>query len=149
MISAISWVPRGAAKAVPEVVEPTEEDLEQMREMAGEHDSDSDMDDDSDEDPIARALAMAAAVKSSSNKGKKSDEGTGGLESALKELDMDNYDDEDDTELPGLLGGKFGETKKDPYLQLGSDEDSEIEDFNIRERFLSSLLLSSCHPSSL
>mmetsp|Transcript_14770 Transcript_14770/g.41589 ORF Transcript_14770/g.41589 Transcript_14770/m.41589 type:complete len:507 (+) Transcript_14770:285-1805(+) len=149
MISTISWVPRGAAKAVPKVMEPTEEELEHMKQAAGEEgDSGEEEDewetDDSDmeggekaDDPVERARAVASALKSSASE-KALGEGSGGmktgkLESALKELDMDGYDDEDEVQLPGLLGGKLGSAKKDPYLQLDSDEDSEIEDFNIRD----------------
>eukprot|EP00951_Prasinocladus_malaysianus_P015102 scaffold115499_cov47-Prasinocladus_malaysianus.AAC.1 len=47
-----------------------------------------------------------------------------------------------------LLGGSLGGTKRDPYLQLGSDgEDSEIEDFNIRDTDL--LILAGRHDEDV
>ncbi len=144
MISAIAWVPRGVAKAVPEVVEPTEEELDLLRDTVAEEERDDEEsdgqemeEDDEAEDAVARARAFASAVKGGRAKGNSKAEPTGNssvLDAALKELDLDNYDDEDDTELPGLLGGRLGGSKEDPYLELGSDDDSEIEDFNIRGR---------------
>eukprot|EP00873_Tetraselmis_striata_P021448 jgi/Tetstr1/441712/TSEL_029935.t1 len=154
MISALAWVPKGAAKAVPDVVDPSEEELERLREMAeleadeeeggsdGEGNggsSDSDMDADGADDKeaaIARARAVASALKSGRSAPSEDTPAAAGntaqLESALAELDMDNYDEEDEGDLPGLLGGALPRGK-DPYLKLGSDDDSEIEDFNIRD----------------
>lgn len=152
MISALAWVPKGAAKSVPDVADPTPEDLARLRALAEEEGdgevsgsdadegsgSDSDMEEldeeQKKENAIARARAVAGALKhgreAAGDSGSRED--TAQLESALRELDMERYDDEDDTELPGLLGGEL-RPKKDPYLKLDSDEDSEIEDFNIRD----------------
>ena len=109
MISAISWVPRGAAKAQPVVAQPTEEELEATRvellsrgdlddaDEQEEEDEDEDMDaDDGEDDAVAHAKAAAAAIKST-KKGKSSSAvPTDGIEAAMKELDMEHYDDSDD-----------------------------------------------------
>ena len=108
MISAIAWVPRGAAKAQPVVAQPTEEELEATRaellsrgdlddaDEEDEEDEDEDMDtDDGENDAVAHAKAAAAAIKST-KKGKSTAVPTDGIEAAMKELDMEHYDDSDD-----------------------------------------------------
>ena len=107
MISAIAWVPRGAAKPQPVVAQPTEEELEATRaellargdldddEEDGSNDEDEDMDaTDEEGDAVAHAKAAASAIKST-KKGK-SPVATDGIEAAMKELDMEHYDDSDD-----------------------------------------------------
>lgn len=88
MISAVAWLPKGAAKPMPTRLEPTEEELEAMREEQGdeedEDDGDGNADDgegqssDDDEEigeeateqgAVARAKAAAAAIKSSGGGG--------------------------------------------------------------------------------
>lgn len=47
MISALAWVPKGAARAEPKVTEPTAEELEAMKQEAlagGSDDEDNDID---------------------------------------------------------------------------------------------------------
>ncbi|EFJ44952.1 hypothetical protein VOLCADRAFT_64280 [Volvox carteri f. nagariensis] len=162
MISAVSWIPRGVAKAVPTVAQPTEEEMEAMRAQieaegegedddeddaeASETDSDNmDSDDPAKDEPVdeavARARAVASAMASSrAAGGGKSSAGTGGLEDAMRELDMDHYDDagDDDADVINRVLGTSGRARleyaageDDPYLKLG-DDDSEIEDFTLR-----------------
>lgn len=158
MISALTWLPKGAAKAVPTVAEPTPEELEAMREQfeAEQGDDDDDeldepsSDDSSDDDmgeegaeaAVAKAKAMAAAVASSrSGAAAGASSNAGGLEDALRELDMEHYDDSDDDEtavINRVLGtsgkGRLEYTEgDDPYVTLHEDDDaSEKEDFTIR-----------------
>lgn len=113
MISAISWVPRGVAKAQPAVAQLSEEELASTRAELiargdGEDDNEEDdsedvMEEDGEEDAIAHARAAAAAITSSSrkNKGKAAGKSavTDGIESAMKELDMDHYDDSDNEDI--------------------------------------------------
>ncbi|GFR40931.1 hypothetical protein Agub_g1587 [Astrephomene gubernaculifera] len=158
MISAISWIPKGVAKAVPTVAQPTEEELEAMRAQleaeAGDDEDDEgsesnsdDMDsdepakDESVDDAVARARAVASAMASSrAAAGGSASAGTGGLEDAMRELDMDHYDDSGDDEadvINRVLGTsgrarlEYADGEADPYLKLG-DDDSEIEDFTLR-----------------
>jgi periodic tryptophan protein 1 len=168
MISAVAWVPRGAAKPVPKQAEVDAAELEAMKQQleaqeaeAGEdgddgeedeEDSEGDegdsagMSEDSDEEEtggaataVAQAKAAAAALRNASGKKSKRDQSStaaDGLDQALAELDMDNYDNED-AAVPNLvsraMGGKLEMLGDDPYLTLGdSDEDSEIEDLELK-----------------
>ncbi|PSC72392.1 putative WD repeat-containing [Micractinium conductrix] len=161
MISALAWIPRGAAKAEPTVAEPTPEELEAMRaaaEVDGEDvpdegsdtsdeeraDSDSDMGEEEDEaTAVARARAAAAALRSSKPESGAASTGGDTLAAALAELDMDHYDDEDEGGLAGLMGGKGNpgmsyhrDPTADPYLQEAdsdADTDSEAEAWRIRD----------------
>ncbi|KAL4444359.1 hypothetical protein ABPG75_012096 [Micractinium tetrahymenae] len=130
MISALAWIPKGAAKAEPEQAELTAEELEAMKaaaeddapdeEDAGSETSDEEQDSDSDmeaagegageeEDEaaaVARARAVAAALKS--NKGESGAASAGGdsLAAAMAELDMEHYDSEEDGGAAArILGG--------------------------------------------
>ncbi|MEW5312405.1 MAG: hypothetical protein WDW38_004043 [Sanguina aurantia] len=180
MISAVAWLPKGAAKPMPMRVEPTAEELEELRllhgdEEEGEDDGDGNADDgegqDTDEEDeeigeevteqgaVARAKAAAAAIKSSGGggggRGREAAAGTSDgpsetdvLEAALKELDMDHYDDDVDGQASivarvlgnssrGDLGYNGGGPDGDPYITLGPtggepDSDDEIDDFTIR-----------------
>ncbi len=150
---------------MPVVAQPTEEELEAMRaqlEAEGDDDegsepsgSDSDMDSDDDEpkdgetveEAVARARAVASAMASNraaASGGTGGTAATGALETAMRELDMDHYDDsgsDDDANLINRVLGTSGRTRleyadgePDPYLKLDGDddEDSEIEDFTLR-----------------
>jgi periodic tryptophan protein 1 len=160
MISALAWVPRGAAKEVPETVQPPEEELEAAQQalLAREADNDDDEDaenedeeadeqDSEDEDmeegahaAASRARKAAAAI-ASGRQGSSSRAGmaTDKIEAGLRELDMDNYDDSDgDGEgnlVARLLGGKGDvalDADGDPYVTLGEEEDSEDEELHIK-----------------
>jgi periodic tryptophan protein 1 len=169
MISALAWVPRGAAKATPTQAEVDAAELEAMKQQLeaqgvdegddaddGEEDEEEDsegdeensagMSEDSEDEAagaetaVAQAKAVATALRNASGKKSKRDRsGTAadGLDQALAELDMDNYDNED-AAVPNVvsraMGGKLEMLgDDDPYLVLGdSDEDSEIEDLELK-----------------
>ncbi|GAQ88972.1 hypothetical protein KFL_004750010 [Klebsormidium nitens] len=164
MISSVCWVPKGAAKTTPITVDPTEEELEAMKaaalkaqETRGEGDEDSsdeedewEEDDENEEeeeggmeeeaDPAEQARAVAAAL--GGGKGKRAaKKSTDALAAGLAELDMDNYDQEDeqaDTERlfgnGGLGNAQYISSEDDPYITLKGDDDSEeIDDFTIRD----------------
>jgi periodic tryptophan protein 1 len=67
---------------------------------------------------------------------------TDGMDSAMAELNMDKYDDDEgeDGGVRGIFGNTnpgmayYGADQEDPYIQLSAvkDEDSEAEDFEIR-----------------
>ncbi|KAI3828575.1 hypothetical protein L1987_02679 [Smallanthus sonchifolius] len=141
MISAISWVPKGASKSVPSVADPpSKEEIEEIKKLALEEkdldvekeEDDEDMSDDASEQPaeIEQALGAANAL------------GKGGsnihdIADGLDELNMDDYDDEDDA--IDILGSGLGDTyypsnELDPYLKDKNDEDSEeLEDIMIKD----------------
>ncbi|ESR34434.1 WD REPEATS REGION domain-containing protein [Citrus sinensis] len=142
MIAAVSWVPKGASKAVPEEAEPpSKEEIEEIiNSGALEHeieDDDEDMeveDEAKQSDDASQAVAVANALgktSKSKNSGTKFDDITDGL----KELDMDHYDDEDDgVEIfgKGLGDLYYASNQMDPYLKDKDDEDSEdLEDMTI------------------
>ncbi|KDP33212.1 hypothetical protein JCGZ_12734 [Jatropha curcas] len=150
MIAAVSWVPKGVAKSVPAVADPpSKEEIEEMikagalersGESGSEEDDDEDMEVDTSKqtDEVKQALAVADALGRTPENNKpttKFDDITNGL----KELDMDNYDEEDeDIELfsKGLGDLYYPTNDMDPYLkEKDDDEDSEeLEDMTIKPK---------------
>ncbi|CDP14385.1 unnamed protein product [Coffea canephora] len=144
MISAISWVPKGASKPVPVAAEPpSKEEIEEIlkndlldnrEEVGDDNDDDEGMDlDQSKQDAeVAQALAAADALGKGS---KGTHPETDSIADALKELDMDNYDEEDDgVELfgEGLRTLYYPSNEMDPYLKDKDDEDSvDLDDTTI------------------
>ncbi|KAL8136462.1 hypothetical protein V2J09_002463 [Rumex salicifolius] len=130
MISAISWVPKGIAKSVPSVAEPpSKEEIEEIIKsgaLVGHPDIEEDEEDmeveaDKEVDEIAHASVAAEVL------GHASDD----ITDALKELDMDNYDEEDsDIQIfdKGLCDSYYPSNEVDPYLKDHDGEDSEEEE---------------------
>ncbi|XP_059460675.1 uncharacterized WD repeat-containing protein C17D11.16-like [Corylus avellana] len=145
MISSIAWIPKGAPKPVPAVADPpSKEEIEEMiksgaLEPSGdceseEDDEEMDVDAAKQTDEIACALEVADALGRTSSSSKLAtsfDDVTNGL----RELDMENYDEEDDgIELfsTGLGDLYYPSNEMDPYLKDSDDEDSEeVEDMTI------------------
>ncbi|KAL2471293.1 Transducin/WD40 repeat-like superfamily protein [Abeliophyllum distichum] len=138
MIAAISWVPKGASKSVPIVAEPpSKEEIEEiLKSGVLERREDSEIAEDDEEmevvalkqDEVAHALAAANALGMAS---KSTNPETEGIADALKELDMDGYDEEDDgVELfgSGLGNLYYPSNEADPYLKNDDDDDSEEEE---------------------
>lgn len=148
MISAIAWVPKGAAKAEPIVADlPSKEEIEEMINSGALDRSEDNGDngsEDEDEDMVAETekqtgdVAQALAVADALGKTSKNKSGTQleDLTDGLKELDMDNYDEEDDgIELfsKGLGDLYYPSNEMDPFLKDQDDDDSEeVEDMTIR-----------------
>ncbi|XP_071725365.1 uncharacterized protein [Rutidosis leptorrhynchoides] len=140
MISAVCWIPKGVAKAVPAVADPpSKEEIEELiksgaLEIGGgieeEEDDDEMVDNAIEQDEgAAQALAVANALSSGSKKlGTKLDD----IADGLKELDMDNYDEEDDEDIEifgkGLGDLYYPSNELDPYLKDANGEDSEEEE---------------------
>ncbi|KAK4841101.1 hypothetical protein QYF36_025858 [Acer negundo] len=154
MIAAVSWVPKGASKSVPEeALLPSKEEIEELIKSGAleneksedehseeeeqeqeEDDENMDVDADKQTDGVSHALAVADALGKTS-KSKKSGAGFDDIADGLRELDMDNYDDEDEgIELFSKGNGDlyYASNQMDPYLKEEDDEDSEeLEDMNI------------------
>ncbi|XP_077244278.1 putative WD repeat-containing protein C17D11.16 isoform X2 [Tasmannia lanceolata] len=145
MIAAVCWVPKGVSKSVPIVSEqPSKEEIEEIlksgsldrrEDSEDEEDKDMDVDAAKQTDEVAHALAVAEAVgKTSRNtsSGNKFVDITDGM----RELDMDNYDEEDEgIELfsTGLGDTYYPSNDMDPYLKdKDDDDDEEIEDMTIK-----------------
>eukprot|EP00249_Psilotum_nudum_P016527 c25865_g2_i1 orf=232-1767(+) len=147
MISALCWVPKGAANPVPEsVAPPSAEELKGLLllhqnevDRVSQPSFDSDNDDEMDEsqmqnDAVARALAAAHAVGSNNAQGEQT---ANYVPDDLAELDMDNYDNEDEAvELfgnGGFGGAYYASNDMDPYLiNKESEDEEEIEDMTIK-----------------
>ncbi|GER55302.1 transducin/WD40 repeat-like superfamily protein [Striga asiatica] len=139
MISSISWVPKGVSKTVPTAAEPpSNEKIEELLksgvlETRGEseneeNDEDMNVDAVSQGDELSRALSAASALGKASKSSKMESDS---LADALKELDMDNYDEDDDgVELfgSGLGNLYYPSNDMDPYLKGQDEEDSEEEE---------------------
>ena len=149
MIAAVCWVPKGAAKNVPIVADPpTEEEIRELLQQHAHADDGSEPEDDDDADEelqgadaeaeassaVATALAAATALGAPVHK---SYEQT--LADGLAELDMDNYDEEDDDGVElfgngGLGAAYYPSNDDDPYLvDKNDDDDEEIEDMTIKD----------------
>ncbi|EYU20577.1 hypothetical protein ABFS82_08G084500 [Erythranthe guttata] len=139
MISSVSWIPKGVLKSVPTAADPpSKEELEEIlksgvlgiREESEDEETEENMNVDElkQDDELARALSAADALgkASSSSKGV-----TDSLTNALKELDMDKYDEEEDgVELfgSGLANLYYPSNDVDPYLKDKDEDDSEEEE---------------------
>lgn len=149
MIAAVSWVPKGVAKSVPGVADPPSKeeieellkasDLERSGEDSGSEEDDQEMDVGAAKQTgeVSQALAVANALGRSS-KVNKSETKFDDIADGLKELDMDNYDDEEDgIELfsTGLGDLYYPSNSMDPYIKDGDDDDSEdLEDMAIKPK---------------
>ncbi|KAH7837471.1 hypothetical protein Vadar_014264 [Vaccinium darrowii] len=145
MIAAISWVPKGISKSVPAVADPpSKEEIEEILvgalEKSGESENeeeDEDMDVEAAKrgDEVSQALAAADALGKAS-KSTTSNSNFQDITDGLQELNMDNYDKEDDDiEIFGVgLGGTYyASNDMDPYLNNQDDYDSEeLEDVIIK-----------------
>ncbi|KAL8528628.1 hypothetical protein ACS0TY_006173 [Phlomoides rotata] len=139
MIAAVSWVPKGASKSVPIAAQPPSKDeIEEMiksgvletREESENEENDENMNADAfnRDDELARALSAADALGKASKSTKTE---TDSLADAMKDLDMDHYDEEDDgVELfgSGLGNLYYASNDMDPYLKDHGDDDSEEEE---------------------
>ncbi|WVY90009.1 hypothetical protein V8G54_035523 [Vigna mungo] len=133
MISAISWVPKGVSKSEPIVADPPPE--EEIQELIANHknarsfSSDDSDNDDANDEVVAQALIVANAV------GKASIGNTDDITIALKDLNMDNYDDEEEgVELfsSGIGDLYYPSNDMDPYIKDKNDDDSDdLEDMVI------------------
>ncbi|WVZ67604.1 hypothetical protein U9M48_016657 [Paspalum notatum var. saurae] len=144
MISAISWVPRGAAKNVPVVADPpTQEEIDEAIKnfaLGGDGGSDADEDDDAgtmdldgaeaeaeeqeEADEAARAMAVSKALHKGSSK-------VDDVADELRELNMDAYDDEDEgvnVFSSGMGDLYYPDNKMDPYLNNNDDDDDDDDD---------------------
>ncbi|XP_019238437.1 PREDICTED: uncharacterized WD repeat-containing protein C17D11.16-like [Nicotiana attenuata] len=145
MIAAISWVPKGVAKSVPAAAEPpSKEEIEELlksglldkSEVSDNEEAEEDMNVDeskeNEDDEVAVALAAANALGKAT---KDVSLGTDNITNGLKELNMENYDDEEDgIELfgSGLKDLYYPSNDMDPYLKDKDNDSEEDEDMTIK-----------------
>ncbi|XP_027331066.1 uncharacterized WD repeat-containing protein C17D11.16-like isoform X2 [Abrus precatorius] len=134
MITAISWVPKGVAKSEPLVADPpSKDDVEEFitAHASGDSDDEDEVDPDANKhgNEVAQALTVADAI------GKASAEEYDNVTRALKDLDMEHYDDEDEgVELfsSGIGDLYYPSNEMDPYIKdKNEDESEELEDMII------------------
>ncbi|KAL0790998.1 hypothetical protein Bca101_007244 [Brassica carinata] len=137
MITAFSWVPKGAAKAIPDRAElPSKEEIEKLKETCDQvysEDEEDNTEDEKENGEVAHAKTVAEAFgKSSRSKNASSSIEVDDLnDDFMKELDMDNYDEEDDRiEIfsSGNGGLYYASNEMDPYLMNHDDSDDSDED---------------------
>ncbi|KAL1215648.1 Dynein assembly factor with WD repeat domains 1 [Cardamine amara subsp. amara] len=145
MITSLSWIPKGASKAMPDAAEtPSEEQIKELIHngtLKKSTLSDMDEDDEIQNSEVAHAKAVAKSFgqPSSLSNGASSSSSTDADNVAkfLKELDMDNYDEEDD-EIELFSSGQgdlyYPSNEMDPYLKdTNVNYDSEdLDDVTIR-----------------
>ncbi|MCO5573036.1 hypothetical protein L7F22_026801 [Adiantum nelumboides] len=145
---------RGVAKTVPEAIEPpTQEELQvnlglhvhTSTSSADEYEGEENMVDEEEDvgtrietssSAVATALKAACALGCEA-RNSRADKGLDEVAAGLAELDMDNYDNEDEgVELfgnGGLGAAYYSSNDKDPYLvDKDSDDEDEIEDMTIK-----------------
>lgn len=147
MISSISWVPKGASKSVPSPADPpSKEEIEEIiKTTLVENDVDVESeegDEDMSVDVSKQPAEIEQALGAANAMGKLSIGKAGGsthtdIADGLDELNMDDYDDEDDA--IDIFGSGLGDTfypsnELDPYIKnKDDDEDSEeLEDIMIK-----------------
>ncbi|XP_058087364.1 uncharacterized WD repeat-containing protein C17D11.16-like [Magnolia sinica] len=140
MIAAVCWVPKGASKVVPVVAEPpSKEEIEEILkrgvlERSGH--SKDEQDEEMDVDAAVQTNAIGQALAAADALGKNSGNNFQDITDGLRELDMDNYDEEDaGIELfsSGLGDTFYPSNDMDPYLKDKDDDDEEeIEDMTIK-----------------
>ncbi|KAJ3676908.1 hypothetical protein LUZ60_002632 [Juncus effusus] len=144
MISAVSWVPKGSSKYVPEVAEQlSKEEMEELGRTGAlnrsgdsedEEQDEEEMDVDTSKDEVLKAMATAEAL----NKEGKSSSSLLDISQSLRDLDMDHYDDEDDgIELfsSGLGDLYYPSNDMDPHLKKeenDEEDEEEMEDLTIK-----------------
>ncbi|KAF3321397.1 Periodic tryptophan protein 1 [Carex littledalei] len=141
MISAISWVPKGVSKYVPEVAElPSKEEIEDivkgdLFDRSGESEDEEEMDEDTEKgDEVSQAHAAANALNKDQDG--QSSVVVQDISDGLRELDMDHYDEEDEgIEIFGkAVDLYYPSNDMDPYLKKDKedDDDEAIEDMTIQ-----------------
>ncbi|KAK9811052.1 hypothetical protein WJX73_009420 [Symbiochloris irregularis] len=141
MISALSWLPRGAAKALEEtpLAPPGAEDIADPAEEERSTDSGDDSDEENEGDAVARARAAASALRSGT--GADAAPAVRSMDAQMAELRMDQYDDEEEAGQGVFGGGNPGmsyykSNHEDPYITLNAVDrasDSEAEDDELRD----------------
>ncbi|KAL6599934.1 hypothetical protein ACP70R_045585 [Stipagrostis hirtigluma subsp. patula] len=166
MISAVCWIPKGAAKNAPPVAEPpTQEERDEATKIKSisfdrncygcdydDGDNGMDIADGAHEqDGALQAKGVANALSR-----EKPDDPSDNLAAALLELNMESYDDEEDG--PNTLGTGSGElyyptNDMDPHLKKTSvtdyDEDDEEDEDLDRTVKPTDLMIVSAHKDGL
>ena len=149
MITCSRWVPRGAAKEVPDKYEVTEEDVQQwVEKLEAEEAAEGGASSGDEAMGNASSSSQRTVAKKQGTKQKRGGKGSRRTQEEVEEenqeeqeiirrFNMDTYDeDSDEEDMLGVLGGVEAMNlyqEEDEYLQNQSDTDTEeIEDYTIR-----------------
>ncbi|KAF8101072.1 hypothetical protein N665_0210s0008 [Sinapis alba] len=134
MVTSVSWIPKGAAKLMLDIAEPPS--MDKIKELNGTLKkstlSDMDHEEEMEVDEVTHAKAVAKSLGKSCFKSNGASTSTSStdhpdeLVNFMKELDMDNYDEEDD-EIDVFSSGRgdlyYPSNEMDPYLNNNTDDD--------------------------
>ncbi|KAL9287344.1 putative transcription factor WD40-like family [Arabidopsis thaliana] len=136
MITTFSWIPKGVAKAMRADELPSKEEIEMHKDSCKYFSNDTEEEETEDEEENGE-VAHAKAVAEEFGKSSKSKNVSSSMElddevaEGLKELDMDNYDEEDDG-IEIFSSGRgdlyYKSNEMDPYLKRNDDHDDDSDD---------------------
>ncbi|XP_056849636.1 uncharacterized protein LOC108839583 [Raphanus sativus] len=135
MVSSVSWIPKGAAKVMLDAAEPPSK--EKIQELINngtlKKSTLSDMyeEEEMDDVEVAQAKAVAKSFAKSCTISNGASTSTSSTDPEvvkfMKELDMDNYDDDEDDEIDLFSSGRgdlyYPSNDMDPYLNNNTDDD--------------------------
>lgn len=124
-IPCLTWVKRGVAKAEPDKVKLSEEELATLLK-----ESEADLPSDENDSDVSNSDEDEAAETPSTSVSLKKETATNSGDDMENKYDFDGYDDE--IEKPDVIGGIAGLTvyssnKDDPYITLPDDSDNDSE----------------------
>lgn len=118
MISALAWVPKGAARRVPEKLKLTEQEMQLMRELAAEEEA---------EEKEAMEAMADSDDEADETAGSSDAAGADGLPASFK---MDEYDEEDDD---AAITNYIGQSGAVEGSELEEEEEEEDEGDKVDE----------------
>ncbi|KAG2241062.1 hypothetical protein Bca52824_090349 [Brassica carinata] len=128
MISSVSWIPKGAAKVMLDVAAepPSMEKIRELIKMALSRKEEMDDDEVAQAKAVAKSFAKSCTISNGASTSTTSSTDPE-LVKFMKELDMDNYDDEDDDEIDVFSSARgdlyYPSNDMDPYLNNNTDDD--------------------------
>ncbi|XP_028409152.1 periodic tryptophan protein 1 homolog [Dendronephthya gigantea] len=131
MVTCLTWVRRGVTKALPDKVELTQEELEDLIKETKEKIKEREGSDYDEEQ-------MNEAISSQQDPDQDEELDNSDVEdnAVLKEYDLDNYDDDGEGVVmtgAGMAGlTYFANNQDDPYITLKEDDEDEKEDVQIK-----------------
>ncbi|XP_076445535.1 periodic tryptophan protein 1 homolog [Babylonia areolata] len=137
LVPCLTWVKRGVAKANPDKIQLTKEELKRLIENAQdrlEEAEEAEEDSDSQEENMDHDVEGAAVSDKMKKKQKvKADD----FDDIVDKYGLDDYDDEEESAEKSRLTGmgdvvSFASNEDDPYITIKNDADSDDEEAEIR-----------------
>ncbi|XP_013416611.1 periodic tryptophan protein 1 homolog isoform X2 [Lingula anatina] len=146
-VPCLTWVKKGVAKATPDKVQVTKEELEKIikdtkqgianAELGDEEEDDGDQvhDMEGDADLIATGGKKKIKKKKRKEEPEKDDVEEEDVDDIIAEYGLENYDEDEEVSSPwdGIAGlTYYASNDDDPYITLKDEDDSDNEDFTIK-----------------